>query len=216
VLFDSFQRANQTWFPVKSTNPTLGSLELGGQAWNVFMSRNGDANRPSYIGILEGRAVPLSGFPQPTATVTCGSANHKVWVKNDRRTWKTSNGRAPHTALTYRGVDNQNFYMAWSEDGGSYGNLRVCQVVGDSISVCDGGIGIPTYALPESWTHIVVNASGTTHTFYAKNGDAGAPVLLGSITGQTTHLTGTKAGFTFVGANFGLDRCSEFAAFAAD
>ncbi|MGH9874774.1 MAG: carboxypeptidase regulatory-like domain-containing protein, partial [Pyrinomonadaceae bacterium] len=148
LIFDSFSRANSTY-----TFGGLGGLsstESGSAGAQVWQTNQVPAN-PQPFGILNARAVLLANSTA-VAWVPTGSATGDVDVRVSRYTGRWGGGI--HTGLSFRVLDANNFFFAYTADSGSNPNSKLVHVGyylnGQRVDLTNG------VAMPASWTTLLV------------------------------------------------------------
>ena len=157
-IFDSFSRRSST-FAFNGTGG-LGSTEGGSEGPQVW--RFGGPNEkfygPTIFGILNGRAVTLSGGPG-IAWVTSGSTTGNLEVRVDRRGQASS---GVQTGLCFRVKDGSNFFFAYTGDS----ETDPFNTSTFNLGYFDNGArvtlakGLP---IPNGWTTLRVVTSNTGH-----------------------------------------------------
>ena len=122
LVFDSFARPNATY--TFGGLGGLGSTESGSAGPRTWQTNNAPQTSQPF-GILNARAV-LLGNTQALAWVPTGSATGDVDVRVDR--YKGRWGSGIHTGLSFRVVDAQNFFFAYTTDTGDPSNPKVVRV----------------------------------------------------------------------------------------
>ncbi len=148
LVFDSFSRANSTY--VFGGRGGLGSTE-GGSAGTQAWQTNQAAANPQPFGILNAIAVLLANDTS-VAWVPTGSANGNLEVRVDRRRGRW--GRGIHTGLSFRVVDANNFFFAYTTEAGGTPNGQIVKVGyyldGQRVDLATSA------ALPANWTTLRV------------------------------------------------------------
>jgi len=122
LVFDSFSRANSTY--LFGSRGGLGSTE-GGSAGTQVWQTNQPAVGPQPFGILNSIAV-LLGNDTAIAWVPTGSATGKVDVRADRMRGRWSRGI--DTGLSFRVVDANNFFFAYTTEAGAPPNSQIVKL----------------------------------------------------------------------------------------
>jgi len=154
LVFDSFARANSTY--TFGSRGGLGSTESGAAGTKVWQTSQPAAN-PQPFGILNARAVLLANATA-VAWVPTGSASGDVDVRVNRYTGRWGSGI--HTGLSFRVVDANNFFFAYTADTSGSPNSKTVRVGyylnGQRVDLTAG------VAMPSSWTtlRIVTRNSG--------------------------------------------------------
>ena len=224
-VFDSFQRANQTF--AFQTNPTLGSTEggsLGPLAWSQGSGGSYGAGSPNYCswGILGGMAIPLPGGCT-TAWVNTGSATQDVRITRSIFQQGTSGAQGFCTstgavALAFRVQDASDYWgfcvTPTSYSVGPQGSFywSLFNMVAGTITSLGGGT-VSLGANPS----LRITANGTTITaYYGTDGVPGTWTQLAQVTSSVLE-TATGAGITttYGGSSFlnNLARYSNFTCF---
>jgi len=162
LVFDSFSRANSTY--LFGSGGGLGSTE-GGSAGTQVWQTNQSPTSPQPFGILNSIAVLLAN-DAALAWVQTGSATGKIDVRVDRRRGRW--GRGIHTGLSFRVVDANNFFFAYTNDAGGTPNTQTLKVGyyldGQRVDLATSA------ALPDSWTTLrVVTTDAGDVKVYAGN-----------------------------------------------
>lgn len=148
LVFDSFSRANSTY--LFGSRGGLGSTEGGSAGTQVWQTNQSSAS-PQPFGILNSIAVLLAN-DAALAWVQTGSATGKVDVRVDSRRGRW--GRGIHTGLSFRVVDSNNFFFAYTSDAGGAPNSQVIKVGyyrnGQRVDLATSA------ALPGTWTSLRV------------------------------------------------------------
>ncbi|MEA2206047.1 MAG: hypothetical protein QOE77_2823 [Blastocatellia bacterium] len=153
-VFDSFSRANSTY--VLNGKGGLGSTE-GGTAGPKVWQTNQAANTPQPFGILNGRAVLLANGSYPTWIATAAAAAN-LETRVDRHAG--INGSGLDTGLSFRVVDERNFFFAYTSSGANDASPRQLTVgfyLNGVRTNLAGGVN-----LPSNWTTLraITKASG--------------------------------------------------------
>jgi hypothetical protein len=161
-VFDSFSRANSTY--LFGSHGGLGSTE-GGSAGIQLWRTNQPLTDPQPFGILNSMAVLLANNAA-IAWVPTGSATGRVDVRVDRRPGRW--GRGIHTGLSFRVMDGNNFFFAYTSDDGSPSNTQILKVgyylAGQRVYLTTSA------ALPADWTTLsVVTTDAGEARVYADN-----------------------------------------------
>jgi hypothetical protein len=117
-VFDSFSRANSTY--VLNGKGGLGSTE-GGTAGAKIWQTTQPANTPQAFGILNGRAVLLASGSYLTWIATAAPAAN-LETRVDRH--PGINGSGLDTGLSFRVVDERNFFFAYTSSGANAASPR--------------------------------------------------------------------------------------------
>ena len=153
LIFDSFSKRNATY--ILGGLGGLGFTEvgtLGPVHWQTVESES----RPQPFGILNGLAVLLKNA-DALAWVTADSTGNDFDIRVDRRPGHFGTGQ--NTGLSFRVVDADNYFFAYSSDSATITELRTL-TVGHRI----GGVrtilaeGVP---LPALWTTLQVVTTRT-------------------------------------------------------
>jgi hypothetical protein len=162
LVFDSFSRANSTY--LFGSRAGLGSTE-GGSAGTQMWQTNQSPTSPQPFGILNSIAVLLAN-DAALAWVQTGSATGKLDVRVDRRRGRW--GRGIHTGLSFRVVDANNFFFAYTNDAGGTPNTQTLRV-GYYLDGQRVDLGTSA-ALPDTWTTLrVVTTDAGDLKVYADN-----------------------------------------------
>jgi len=148
LVFDSFSRANSTY--VFGGHGGLGATESGSAGIQTWQS-----NQPSTalqaFGILNARAV-LLGNTTAVAWVGTGSATGNLDVRVSR--YKGRWGSGIHTGLSFRVVDANNFFFAYTDDVVGDPTKKTVRIgyylAGQRVNLANGE------ALPADWTTLRV------------------------------------------------------------
>jgi len=148
LVFDSFSRANSTY--IFGGHGGLGSTEggtAGTQAWQT--DRAPASSQP--FGILNSIAV-LLGNDAALAWVPTGSSTGNIDVRVDRSRGRW--GRGIHTGLSFRVVDAENFFFAYTSDADGTAGGQILRVGyyqnGNRIDLQTGA------PMPPNWTTLRV------------------------------------------------------------
>ena len=148
LVFDSFSRANSTY--TFGGHGGLSSTESGSAGIQVWQTNQAAAN-PQPFGILNSRAVLLANSTA-VAWVPTGSATGDVDVRVNRYTGRWGSGI--HTGLSFRVVDANNFFFAYTADSGGNPNIKIVRVGyylnGQRVDLTSGE------AMPSNWTTLRV------------------------------------------------------------
>jgi hypothetical protein len=153
-VFDSFSRTNSTY--VLNGKGGLGSTE-GGTAGAKIWQTNQAANTPQPFGILNGRAVLLANGSYLTWIATAApAANLEIRVERHAGI----HGSGLDTGLSFRIVDERNFFFAYTNAGANAASPRQLTVgfyLNGVRTNLAGGIN-----LPANWTTLraITKASG--------------------------------------------------------
>lgn len=153
LMFDSFSRRNATY--ILGGLGGLGFTEGGVLApvrWQTVESES----RPQPFGILNGQAVLLTNA-NALAWVTPDSTGNDFDIRVDRR--RGAFGTGQNTGVSFRVVDADNYFFAYSSDSATTPELRTL-TVGYRI----GGVRTilaEALSLPALWTTLQVVTSGT-------------------------------------------------------
>lgn len=202
LVFDSFSRANSTY--LFGSRGGLGSTEGGSAGTQVWQTNQSSAS-PQPFGILNSIAVLLAN-DAALAWVQTGSATGKVDVRVDSRRGRW--GRGIHTGLSFRVVDSNNFFFAYTSDAGGAPNSQVIKVGyyrnGQRVDLATSA------ALPGTWTSLrVVSTDAGELKVYVDN------TLLYS-TNSALMATATGAGLYNNSPGLGLvNRWDNFTVFNA-
>ena len=202
LVFDSFSRANSTY--VFGSRGGLGSTE-GGSAGTQVWQTNQAAASPQPFGILNSIAV-LLGNDTAVAWVQTGSATGNVDVRVDRRRGRW--GRGIHTGLSFRVVDANNFFFAYTTDAGDTPNGQIVKIGyylgGQRVDLATSA------ALPANWTTLrVVTTNAGVLQVYADD-------TLVYSTSSSLMATATGAGLYNNSSGLGLvNRWDNFTVFNA-
>jgi hypothetical protein len=203
-VFDSFQRANQTF--AFQTNPSLGSTEGGSLGPLVWSQGSGGAygtDSPNYCswGILGGQVVPL-GIGWSVAWVNTASATQDVRITRSTNQLGTPSAQgfcasSGATALACRVQDASNYWgicvTPTSYSVGPQGSYyyTLFNIVAGTVT----NLQSATVALGAA-ASLRLTASGTTITaYYGTDGVPGTWTQLAQTTSSTLE-TATGAGIT--------------------
>ena len=159
LIFDSFSRANSTY--TFGGHGGLGSTESGSAGTKVWQTSQPAANAQPF-GILNARAVLLANATA-VAWVPTGSASGNVDVRVNRYTGRWGSGI--HTGLSFRVVDANNFFFAYTTDTGGSPNSKTVRVGyylnGQRVDLTAG------VAMPSSWTalRVITRNSGDLEVY---------------------------------------------------
>lgn len=162
LVFDSFQRANQTF--ALQLSPSLGSTEsgtLGPLVWQTGNAVNDPpTNRPESWGILGGYAVMVGANNWPVAWVDSGVADHWVHIDRSLATWASKT-----TGLCFRLSDEDNFWYVGIQSG------TLAQ-----FGKCEAGVlsGTSNRAISATATQLSVRINGTSAQLYQDGVSVGA------------------------------------------
>lgn len=147
-IFDSFSRANSTY--LFNSPGGLGSTE-GGSAGAQPWQTNQNSSSPQPFGILNGRAVLLANDTYLTWIET-GSLTGNLDTRVERRPGLAGSGL--DTGLSFRVLDDRNFFFAYTSAGAAASNPRRLTVGyylnGQRVDLTSG------INLPASWTILQV------------------------------------------------------------
>ena len=201
-IYDSFQRANQTF--AFQTNPSLGNTEggsLGPLAWNQGGFSTAAAPNQCFWGILAGQALPL-GMGFLVAWVNTGSATQDLRITRSTFYQGTPGAQAfacnpGATGLAFRVQDASDYWaFVWQPSADSVGPNGSGSWVLDSVvsgTVTVVATGSVTLGADAS---LRVTASGSTITCYhGTDGVPGAWTQLAQVTNSTLS-SATGAGIT--------------------
>ncbi|MEP6820082.1 MAG: carboxypeptidase regulatory-like domain-containing protein [bacterium] len=148
LIFDSFSRANSTY--VFGAHGGLGSTEGGSAGVKVWQTNQAPASSQPF-GILNARAVLLANATA-VAWVPTDSASGNVDVRVSRYTGRWGSGT--HTGLSFRVVDGNNFFFAYTSDSGGTPNSKIVRVGyylnGQRVDLTNG------VSVPSIWTTLRV------------------------------------------------------------
>ncbi len=190
MIFDSFSRANSTL--VFGSNGGLGSTE-GGSGGAKVWQHNGNPGLPQPFGILNGRAV-LLGNDTSVAWIVTGPLSGSLDVRIDRRPGRWGSGK--NTGLSFRVIDAQNFFFAYTAEVGGAPGSQILKVGyysnGQRVNLATGA------AMPSTWL--------TLRTVTSANGDllVFADHTLVYSTNSSLMATATGAGLYNNSAGLGL------------
>ncbi|MEP6570361.1 MAG: carboxypeptidase-like regulatory domain-containing protein [Acidobacteriota bacterium] len=157
LVFDSFTRANSTY--TFAGHGGLGSTESGSAGIQVWQTNQPPANAQPF-GVLNSRAVLLANSMAVTWVPT-GSATGNVDVRVNRYTGRWGSGI--HTGLSFRVVDANNFFFAYSGDAaGTPSIVHVGYYLnGQRVDLTSG------VAMPSTWTtmRVVTKSSGDLEVY---------------------------------------------------
>jgi hypothetical protein len=154
LVFDSFSRANSTY--TFGGHGGLGATESGSAGTQAWQS-NQPATGLQAFGILNARAV-LLGNATAVAWVGTGSATGNLDVRVNR--YKGRWGSGIHTGLSFRVVDADNFFFAYTDDVVGDPTKKTVRIgyylAGQRVNLANGE------ALPADWTtlRVVTTNSG--------------------------------------------------------
>lgn len=179
-VFDSFSRANSTY--LFNGKGGLGSTEggtLGAKVWQTGL----DPSIQQPFGILNGRAVLLAN-ERSLAWVTDAAEGGNLDVRVNRHPGSWGSGL--DTGLSFRVVDDENFFFAYTSESHNSAPLRSLTLgyyLNGQRSDLVTGINLPTF-----WTTLrVVSANNGGLTVYADG-------TLVYTTTSNVLLNGTGAG----------------------
>jgi hypothetical protein len=148
LVFDSFSRANATY--TFAGHGGLGSTEGGSTGTQLWQTNQTPAG-PQPFGILNARAVLLANSTA-VAWVPTGSSSGNVDVRVNRYTGRWGSGI--HTGLSFRVVDANNFFFAYTAGTSSSPETKQLHVGyylnGQRFDLAHG-VGIPS-----NWTTLRV------------------------------------------------------------
>jgi hypothetical protein len=202
LVFDSFSRANSTY--LFGSGGGLGSTE-GGSAGTQVWQTNQSPTSPQPFGILNTIAVLLAN-DTALAWVQTGSATGKLDVRVNRRPGRR--GRGIQTGLSFRVVDANNFFFAYTNAAGGTASPQTLKV---GYYLAGQRVDLETSAaLPDTWTTLrVVTTDAGDVKVYADN------ALLYS-TNSALMATATGAGLFNNASGLGLvNRWDNFSVFNA-
>lgn len=159
-IFDSFSRANSTY--VFNGQGGLGATE-GGAAGSRVWQTNQNSSQPQPFGILNGRAVMLANATYLTWIPTASSSAN-LDIRVERRAGSAGSGL--DTGLSFRVLDDRNFFFAYTSVGDNDSSPRKLTVgyylEGQRVNLMSG------ISMPASWTtlRVVTKISGEV-TVYA-------------------------------------------------
>ena len=213
-IYDSFQRANQTF--AFQTHPTLGSTEggsLGLITWNAI-GPPGTSPNSCYWGLLGGKVVAL-GIGVAVAWVNNNSADMDVRItrfvsesgSQGTDGYTRSNGSV---GLAFRVQDASNYWY-WVFQAGatspSGGNLTLAKVVAGTVTGVYSGLAVN---LIGSLTLRVVTSGNTITAYYGTDGVPGTWTQATQNTDSALN-SATGAGLsTRIGASTYLDGFARF------
>jgi hypothetical protein len=137
LVFDSFSRANSTY--TFGGFGGLGSTESGSAGIKIWQTNQAQGN-PQPFGILNARAV-LLGNSKAVAWVSTGSANGNVDVRVNRYSGRWGSGI--YTGLSFRVVDANNFFFAYTTNSGSNKIVRAGYYLNGERHDLTSGVAIP-------------------------------------------------------------------------
>ena len=199
LVFDSFSRANSTY--LFGSQGGLGSTEGGSSGPKVWQT-NQTAGGPQAFGILNSIAV-LLGNDTAVAWVQTGSATGRLNVSVDRRRGRW--GRGLDTGLSFRVVDANNFFFAYTTSpGGPSGS----QLLKAGYYLNGQRVDLASASLPATWTTLrVITTDAGDLNVYADN-------TLLYLTNTPSLATATGAGLYNNSAGLGLvNRWDNFTVF---
>ncbi|HEY0406029.1 MAG TPA: carboxypeptidase regulatory-like domain-containing protein [Pyrinomonadaceae bacterium] len=189
-VFDSFSRQNSIYlFNGKGGLGTSEGGSVGAQAWQTGR----DAASPQPFGILNGRAVLLGNEPA-IAWIQNAAATGNLDARVDRHPGLWGNGL--DTGLSFRVVDNRNFFFAYTSESSNAPNTRSLTlgyyVDGNRAELVAG------LNLPANWTtlRVVSNANGSIKVY--------ANATLVYTASSNLLLTGAGAGLYNNASGLGL------------
>jgi hypothetical protein len=159
LVFDSFSRANSTY--TFAGHGGLSSTEGGSAGKQVWQTNQATAN-PQPFGILNARAV-LLGNSTALAWVPTGSDSGNLDVSVNRVAGRWGSGI--HTGLSFRVVDANNFFFAYTTDTGGTPNNKIVRVGyylnGQRVDLTNGA------TIADSWTtlRVVIRGSGELNVY---------------------------------------------------
>ena len=206
IVWDSFQRANRTFFNGATT--TLGTTEGGslGPLTYTYATHGSSISASGTFGILNGRGVCVQAAGRPFALVNAGTDN--VTVEGVR----TSNiASGMQIVLAWRANPSGTTFAGWVAhfQNGGYRFIRVQYITGGTVTQ---DFFVDVQALADSWTRLTITHTGTTITIRCD----GATV--GTLTGRSEGAGNTRIGWGAGDESGTVDstlRMVEFAAFAA-
>ena len=152
LIFDSFSRRNSTY--VLGGSGGLGSSE-GGASGPKTWQTNEAGSGPQPFGILNGQGV-LLGNSTALAWVNMGSGGADFDIRVDRR--PRGSGTGHNTGISFRVVDSNNYFFAYSSDGPNASQPQTLTVgyrVAGLRTLLAKGV-----SLPNSWTTMRVVTTG--------------------------------------------------------
>jgi hypothetical protein len=153
VVFDSFSRPNSTY--VFAGRGGLGATEAGSTGPQTWQTNQPPASLQPF-GILNSRAVLLANS-MAVAWVPTGSATGNIDVRVNRYTGRWGSGR--HTGLSFRVMDAENFFFAYTADTGDTANPTVVHVGyylnGQRVDLTSGAM------IPVNWTTLRVETTNS-------------------------------------------------------
>ncbi|HEV7682328.1 MAG TPA: carboxypeptidase-like regulatory domain-containing protein [Pyrinomonadaceae bacterium] len=159
LVFDSFTRANSTY--TFGGHGGLGATEAGSAGTQVWQSNQPAASLQAF-GILNSRAV-LLGNATAVTWVSTGSATGNLDVRVNR--YKGRWGSGVHTGLSFRVVDANNFFFAYTDDVAGDPTKKTLRIgyysAGQRVELASGE------ALPANWTtlRVVTTNSGDINVY---------------------------------------------------
>jgi hypothetical protein len=138
LVFDSFSRANSTY--TFGGPGGLGSTESGSAGIQVWRTNQAPGN-PQPFGILNARAV-LLGNSKAVAWVPTGSGNGNLDVRVNRYNGRWGSGI--YTGLSFRVVDANNFFFAYTTNSGSNNIVRAGYYLNGERHDLTSGVEIPS------------------------------------------------------------------------
>jgi hypothetical protein len=202
LIFDSFSRTNSTY--TFGGNGGLASTESGSAGTQVWQTNHAPAS-PQPFGILNGRAVLLANS-RALAWVPTGSATGNVDVRVNRAPGRWHGGI--DTGLSFRVVDVNNFFFAYTTDSGGDPGSKIVHVGyylnGQRTELTNGT------AIPSTWTTLrVVTTNSGSLSVYVDGAFAYS-------INKSLMATATGAGLYSDSAGMGLvNRWDNFTVFAA-
>jgi hypothetical protein len=153
LVFDSFSRSNSTY--LFAGHGGLGHTEGGSAGPQVWQTNEPPANLQPF-GILNGRAVLLANS-MAMSWVSTGSQTGTVDVRVSRYSGRWGSGK--HTGLSFRVLDAQNFFFAYTAGTGESADPRMLHVGyylnGQRVDLTTGS------AIPSTWTTLIVDSSSS-------------------------------------------------------
>jgi hypothetical protein len=159
LIFDSFSRANSTY--TFGGHGGLSSTESGSAGIQLWQTNQAPAN-PQPFGILNARAVLLANA-MAVAWVPTGSVTGDVDVRVNRYIGRWGSGI--HSGLSFRVVNANNFFFAYTADSGGTLDNKIVRVGyylnGQRVDLTTG------VAMPSSWTtlRVVTTNSGELNVY---------------------------------------------------
>lgn len=159
LIFDSFSRPNSTY--LFNAKGGLGATEggtSGSKAWQTSL----DADSPQAFGILNGVAVILARDTSVTWIGT-GALSAGLDARVDRRAGTSGSG--VDTGLSFRVLDERNFFFAYTSAGDNDAAPRKLMVGyyqdGQRVNLVSG------ISMPANWTtlRVVTKVSGEVKVF---------------------------------------------------